>query len=323
VTKPVGSPPLPPALALIERAFAARGASSLDPQVPAAVWKHALVGPAGEFLARPGKGLRAMIVRAGWLLGGGTGEPPDRLAGVLELIHAGSLIVDDVEDSAEERRGAPALHQLIGVPLAINTGSWMYFVALADLAEVEPRALPLAVRTLVRCHQGQALDLASTITTCERAVVPALVETVTRLKTGALCRFAAELGATGARAMPEACSAIGMYAEQMGCALQMLDDLGALTSPARRAKAYEDLRDARPTWPWAWLAETPAWDAGIAATDLDDKAALLVAATQELGRARIRSTLDAALRDLRAAFGHSAVIDRLATELARMETSYG
>ena len=80
-----------------------------------------------------------MIVRAGWLLGGGTGEPPDRLAGVLELIHAGSLIVDDVEDSAEQRRGAPALHQLIGVSLAINTGSWMYFVALADLAEVAPR----------------------------------------------------------------------------------------------------------------------------------------------------------------------------------------
>ena len=153
--------------------------------------------------------------------------------------------------------------------------------------------------------------------------MPALVETVTRLKTGSLCRFAAELGATAARAMPDACSAIGTFAERMGCASQMLDDLGALTSPARRAKAYEDLRDARPTWPWAWLAETAAWDACIAATDLDERAALLAAATQELGRARIRATLDAALRELRAKFGQSAVIDRLADELALMETRYG
>lgn len=323
MTKRVGSPPLPPALALIERAFAPRGTSSLDPHVPPAVWKQALVGPAGEFLARPGKGLRAMIVRTGWQLGGGAGEPPARLAGVLELLHAGSLIVDDVEDSAEDRRGGPALHHLIGVPLAINTGSWMYFVALADLAELEPRALPRAVRTLVRCHQGQALDLASTITTCDRAGVPALVDTVTRLKTGALCRFAAELGATAARAVPDACAAIGTFAEQMGCALQMLDDLGALTSPARRAKAYEDLRDARPTWPWAWLAETAAWDECIATTDLDDRATVLTTATRELGRARIRATLDAALRDLRVAFGPSTVIERLADELARMEVSYG
>jgi geranylgeranyl pyrophosphate synthase len=314
---------LPPALALIERAFARQGTSSLDPNVPSAIWNQALLDPAGEFLARPGKGLRAKIVRVGWLLGGGVGEPPDRLAGVLELLHAGSLIVDDVEDSADARRGGPALHHLIGVPLAINTGSWMYFVALAELAEVEPRALPLAVRTLVRCHQGQALDLASTIATCDRTCVPALVETVTRLKTGALCRFAAELGATAARAVPDACSAIGVFAEQMGRGLQMLDDLGALTSPARRAKAYEDLRDDRPTWPWAWLAETAAWDRCIAIADLDERATMLAAATAGIGRARIRATLDSALHGLRAAFGASAAIDAIAGELARMEVSYG
>jgi geranylgeranyl pyrophosphate synthase len=199
----------------------------------------------------------------------------------------------------------------------------MYFVALAELAEVEPRALPLAVRALVRCHQGQALDLASTITNCERACVPALVETVTRLKTGTLCRFAAELGATAARAVPDACSAIGLFAERMGCGLQMLDDLGALTSPARRAKAYEDLRDLRPTWPWAWLTETAEWDRCIAIADLDERATALAAATADLGRARIGATLDAALRDLRAAFGPSSLIDGLAKELARMEVSYG
>jgi len=321
VTRRVGSPPLPPALALVQRAF--EGTSSLDPHVPAALWREALVGPAGEFLARPGKALRAMIVRTGWQLAGGVGEPPERLAGVLELLHAGSLIVDDVEDEADQRRGGPALHQLVGVPLAINTGSWMYFVALAELAEVEPRALPLAVRTLVRCHQGQALDLAARVTDHDPACVPGVVATVTRLKTGALCRFAAELGAIAAGAGDEIRSAIAEFAEGVGAALQMLDDLGSLTSPARRAKAHEDLRAARPTWPWAWLAETGAWASCVAITDLDELSASLATATRELGRQRIRATLDAAIAVLRHQFGDGPLVDRIAHELARMEVSYG
>ncbi|HET9992741.1 MAG TPA: polyprenyl synthetase family protein [Kofleriaceae bacterium] len=321
MTRRVGSPPLPPALALVERAFA--GTSSLDAAVPPALWRDALVGPAGEFLARPGKALRATIVRAGWQLGGGRGEPPDRLAAVLELLHAGSLIVDDVEDGAVERRGGPALHHLVGVPLAINTGSWMYFVALAELAELEPRALPLAVRMLVRCHQGQALDLAVCVTVHERACVPGVVATVTRLKTGALCRLAAELGAIAADADEPTRAVIGEFAELVGCGLQMLDDLGALTSPARREKAYEDLRAGRPTWPWAWLAETGPWDRCLAIAELDELADELATATQELGRQRIRRTLDAALAGLHAWFGASPIVDGIAAGLARMEASYG
>jgi len=321
VTRRVGSPPLPPALALAQRAF--EGTSSLDPRVPTALWREALVGPAGEFLARPGKALRAMIVRTGWQLAGGAGEPPDRLAGVLELLHAGSLIVDDVEDEADERRGGPALHQVVGVPLAINTGSWMYFVALAELADVEPRALALAVRTLVRCHQGQALDLAARVTDHDPACVPGVVATVTRLKTGALCRFAAELGAIAAGADDQARATIAEFAERVGVALQMLDDLGSLTSPERRAKAHEDLRAARPTWPWAWLAETGGWDACVALTDLDQLADALASATRELGRQRIRSTLASAIALLRDQFGDGPLVERITRELARMEVSYG
>jgi len=56
------------------------------------------------------------------------------------------------------RRGEPARHHLVGVPLAINTGSWMYFWALAELGELglpaerELAAHRLAITTLVRCH---------------------------------------------------------------------------------------------------------------------------------------------------------------------------
>lgn len=323
MTKSVTSPPLPAPLAALERAFAPDGASSLDPEVPAALWRRALVGPAGEFLARPGKALRATIVRAGWMLGGGARDGfPERLAAVLELIHAGSLIVDDVEDDSLERRGGPALHCIVGMPLAINTGSWMYFYGLAELAEVCPQALPTAVATLVRCHQGQALDLAARVTEVPQESIAGVVKTVTRLKTGALCRLAAELGAIAAGADPERCEAIARFAEQMGIGLQMLDDLGSIVAPSRSGKALEDLRGLRPTWPWAWL---DAWEPAVELARAGDHAALIemLATTEPRGRAQIRATLDDALAELRTAVGANPVIDQLARELARMETHYG
>jgi geranylgeranyl pyrophosphate synthase len=95
--------------------------------------------------------------------------------------------IDDVEDSSQCRRGEPALHELVGAPLAINTGSWMYFWALAELgalglpADRELAAHRLAIATLVRAHQGQALDLATRVDELDPVHVAAVVDAVARL----------------------------------------------------------------------------------------------------------------------------------------------
>ena len=302
-------------------------ALSLDPSVPTAVWRRAISGPAAEMLARPGKALRTTIVRAGWLLGGGGDEMPERLPLVIEILHAGSLIIDDVQDDSAERRGGPTLHKLVGVPLAINTGSWMYFWALSEIAQlglapdVELEVHRLAASTLARCHLGQALDLSARIDELAIADVPAVVAATTKLKTGELCRFAAELGAIAAGANR---AAVGAFGEALGVALQMLDDLGSLASVQRRDKGREDLINHRPTWPWAWLAEDPDAFACVAAiTDLDDRADALVARVGELGRARIHAALAGAIANLARDLGPSPVIESIAAELSRMETSYG
>jgi geranylgeranyl pyrophosphate synthase len=339
------------------RALAADGVCALDPTVPAAVWEKALAGPAAEFLARSGKQLRASFVRAGWALAGSSPtngslhasspyakEPlfPERLSLIVEVLHAGSLIVDDVQDGSMERRGAPAVHALVGTPLAINLGSWMYFWALAEIAElalpphIELRLHRVASSTLARCHQGQALDLSVRIADLEMAQIPGVVAATTRLKTAALCRFATELGALAAGASSEQLVAIGRFGEAAGTALQMLDDLGSLTSPARRAKGREDLRDGRPTWPWAWLVtHRPfAWsrfaqmERALAAAETidanaDDLADALAAEIGDIGRAEIRSSIARAVDDLQAALGPSEALSTIVSELERMERSYG
>jgi geranylgeranyl pyrophosphate synthase len=324
----------------LAEALALDGTCALDPSVSAEVWRRALAGPAGEFLARPGKELRARVVRAGYVLGGGTAALPEELARAVEILHAGSLIIDDIQDAAAHRRGAPALHHLIGTPLAINTGSWMYFWALAELGAAGlPPAVELAVHksaiaTLARCHQGQALDLAIRVGELDPADVTAVVAATTRLKTGTLCQFAAELGARAAGATCERRAAIGAFGMAMGTALQMLDDLGSLTAPARREKGREDLRGGRPTWPWAWLAEAGApfvWARLVAQAravcagtgDVDHLADALAAEIREVGRARVRGALDQAISTLRAAVGPGPAVDALAADLRAMEASYG
>ncbi len=319
---------VPISVAALEHAFREDGASALDPMVPPAMWWRALAGPAEEFLSRPGKELRAALVGSGWRLAGGT-DMPESLALVVALLHAGSLVIDDVEDNSDERRGRPALHHVFGVPLAINTGSWMYFWALAEIAGLGlPAANELdlyraACSTLVRCHQGQALDLAVRISDLAMSDCPNVVAATTRLKTGTLCGFATSIGAV---ALGTPADTLRNFGVLVGTALQMLDDVGSIAT--RREKAREDLRNERPTWPWAWLAETRPfmWGRLVAQlraaktdADLDAISDILVAEVGAHGRRRVRAVLDEALATL----GSGPEVTAIAAALSAMEKRYG
>ncbi|MEZ4366353.1 MAG: polyprenyl synthetase family protein [Kofleriaceae bacterium] len=336
--------PRPPALkdALV-RAVEAGGVAALPAEVPAALWRQALLGPAAEFLGRPGKEFRARLVELTFRgVGGAPGAMPEDLPNIVELLHAGSLIVDDVEDDSPARRGGPALHTLVGAPLAINCGSWMYFWALALIPRLpldeaaRASLMAAAVQTLVRCHQGQALDLAARVGSVEPAHLPAVVAATTRGKTGALMGLAARLGATAGGADVARVEQLARVGEELGVALQLLDDVGGLGGPsagARHAKGLEDVRDERPTWAWALLAETQ--DQLTVARlqhrvrahrgDPDEIAAILAslgAAVREVGRARVAAQL-AELRRALATLLSPEVAREAEHELARLEVSYG
>jgi geranylgeranyl pyrophosphate synthase len=303
--------------------------------LPPALWLRVLFGPAEDFLARPGKRFRAALVTAAWRLAGRRASPPPLLATVVEVLHAGSLIVDDIEDGARERRGAPALHRVVGTPLALNTGNWMYCWPglLISQARLSPE-LELAIhrdlqQTLVRCHHGQALDLGLRIGAVERTEVPAIVAAIGRLKTGALLELAARLGARAAGADDALVDALGAFGVALGEGLQMLDDLGSIASPARAAKAEEDLGQLRCTWPWAWLAESTTdaewarWMGRAAEAPVAELARELNAAVGDAGRARAHAHLEDALDALGGVAGAAPTMEYLRAEVLRVEASYG
>jgi geranylgeranyl pyrophosphate synthase len=308
-------------------------------RVPRQLWDAAIVGPLQDFLSRPGKEFRARLVQMGWQLGGRNTPPPAELPLIIEALHSGSLIVDDIEDESKERRGAPALHRRYGVPCALNAGNFLYFWALELLARLAlPPITELGLhrafsRTLLACHQGQALDLSVRICALEQRDVAATVSAVTRLKTGKLCELAAQMGAAAAGASQAKALAIAQFGHELGVGLQMLDDLGGIISERRAHKGHEDLRHGRPTWPWAWAAENlePRAYAKIqiqgrsvlsSGEHPEHLAALLAAAVGKHGRAEARARLSGALARLARAVNEPRAIADLEHELIRLEKSY-
>jgi geranylgeranyl pyrophosphate synthase len=273
------------------------------------------------------------------LAGGDVDRLPRDLPLVVEVLHAGSLIVDDVQDDSLHRRGAPALHREIGVPLAVNTGNMLYCWALDLLATLAlPPAIELELHrrmaaAMLLCHQGQALDLSVCAFTAAKSALPAIVRATTELKAGCLVRLAAELGAIAAGGQGRRVTVLARFGAQLGIGLQMLDDLGSLLSERRVAKALEDLRLGRPTWIWGWLADdlqagefsrlqkraAAAARAGRPEQSLPELREL----SAERGSERIRAHLAAALDSLRAALGPSAPLLALQQEIGRLEQSYG
>ncbi len=231
-----------------------------EQQAPQWLWQKGLLGPLGNFLQREGKRIRADLVTLSFKMAGGTGAVPRELIDFIELMHAGSLIVDDIEDGSELRRGRPCLHRTVGVPVALNTGNWMYFSALEKLTnlplglEIVGQLTSTAISTIRRCHEGQAIDLAARIDELKQSEVMPTVKTITRLKTGGLTALATKLGAISVQknSNVDVFEAFGM---QLGIGLQMQNDLAELQRCAEAGEPSDDLRNARATWAWAWASQ--------------------------------------------------------------------
>lgn len=304
------------------------------------IWDRALRAPVLDFVERPSKALRAGLLTRCFELAGGRGSCPDELSAIVEILHAGSLIVDDIEDASSSRRGRPALHALHGLPVALNAGNWMYFWALGLVQElpvsdrVQLSLYRWVLRTLLRSHHGQALDLTANVYELHQRDVPNVVLATAELKTGALMELSAVLGALAAEAAPKLVDEFARFGREVGVALQMLDDVGGLLSESRCHKGHEDLLLGRPTWPWAWLcgelgasrhAELQKLGREVAARTLHPEvlARLLRAHLRGSGRVRIRRHVHAAFARLEKVTGPSPALSALRAELQRMEKSYG
>jgi geranylgeranyl pyrophosphate synthase len=232
------------------------------------ILQSALLDPVANLTSNPGKRLRGKLVHLAYRLAN-QGMPLSvadarrckACAEVLELVHAGSLVVDDIEDGSDVRRGLPALHVRYGLSIALNAGNWLYFwpfelVKALDLPSETTRLVyEYYHQTLLRAHFGQAIDLGSRVDTLLQSCVAEVCRASMALKTGALMGFAMVLGGAIGGATKATILALDDFGRELGVALQMFDDLGNVLGIREPSKRYEDLTLYRPSWAWACAAK--------------------------------------------------------------------
>lgn len=232
-----------------------------------------LLSPLGEFVTRPSKVIRASLVQAGFDAARATMSQTtakmssterqniEICASVVEYLHAGSLIVDDVQDNSIARRGAPCYHRMHGVSEALTAGNWLYVWPLKLLrnlsneTELKNRLYEYYHDTLERAHYGQSLDVGIRVDEVEQTEVSRLSAWVTRYKTGALTALALQLGASIGGASLHLIEALSKFGHDFGSLLQRYDDLGNFLGHSQLEKKHEDLKERRLSWVWAVVAD--------------------------------------------------------------------
>ncbi len=186
--------------------------------------------PFWDLLERGGKRWRPALMLMIYKALGGDPEEIAPLSIIPEAIHNGTLVVDDVEDNSDYRRGKPCIHKLYGVDVAINMGNTMYFLPLIWLTKSgiqerkKLRILEEYVRTMTELSLGQAMDIA-----WHRGLVESIDEEqylqMTLFKTGALARFSAKIATIMAEADEHVEKSIEDFSESMAIAFQIQDDV--------------------------------------------------------------------------------------------------
>ena len=216
----------------------------------------------GETITAGGKRLRPLLVCIAAGVPVAESDALVRAAVAVELVHAATLVHDDVIDGADLRRGRPTVVASGGRLMALATGDLLFSRAFAELAaggEIEPiRILSVAASALASGELMQRDDSWNAAVGQERYLERC------RLKTGVLFRAACELGALAGGAPIDA---LGRFGENIGIAFQLLDDILDVTGPAERTGKPRgaDLLDGTVTLP---LIEARKRSAALARLDL-------------------------------------------------------
>ena len=209
-----------------------------------------------------GKRLRPLLVLAAFEAvhngAGDAGEAALRAACAVELIHAYSLVHDDMPcmDNDVLRRGKPTVHVQFGEAQALLAGDALQAFAFELLTPEDERILPAVQATL--CRQlaraagsagmagGQAIDLASV----GLALTQDQLRNMHRLKTGALLQASVMMGVACGASSAAAQKALADYGAALGLAFQVVDDiLDVVADSATLGKtAGKDAASDKPTY---------------------------------------------------------------------------
>lgn len=128
--------------------------------------EHAIMAPYDHIASKPGKNFRSKLIDIFNLIYQLPKEQISLVARLVEILHNASLLIDDIEDNSEIRRGITTSHLIYGVPMTINTANYMYFRAMQILQDISDgdnlilqELMVIFNEEMINLHRGQGLDI--------------------------------------------------------------------------------------------------------------------------------------------------------------------
>ena len=221
--------------------------------------------PINDFIMRGGKRIRPRLLLSLLEVFGLDHRKYFDFAYLVESIHNGTLVVDDVEDDSELRRGKPTSHKLFGVDVGINSGVLMHFLPLSVLTK-NKHALPesqlnriwsMYGEEMINVYLGQATDISWHKGEAVEVSEEKYFE-MCRLKTGSLMRLSVRIPCALANKDKDTEEKFTYFAEHIGIAFQIKDDLLDLTAEREAfGKSYgNDITEGKYSLPVVYSLET-------------------------------------------------------------------
>ena len=177
----------------------------------------------GYMTTRYGKMLRPMLILLSAKLFGKPNKDTISSAVLVELLHAATLIHDDVVDRAEQRRGIPAVHSIWKNKISVLMGDFLFSRALINLVRLRNYdALDVLSRTAERMSKGELLQMEKNRSNgMDEDTYFKMISD----KTASLFSASCEMGTLTTTNSPEHREAMALYGEHLGIAFQLKDDL--------------------------------------------------------------------------------------------------
>lgn len=194
----------------------------------------AIAEPVWEFLDRGGKRWRPyLFLTVSEALGSNSEKYLDFVV-IPEVVHNATLMHDDIEDSSEERRGKPCTYKLFGIDIAINAGHTMYYMPLLSLIKNKNKfdsktilkIYEIYAQEMINLGFGQSMDISwhKGIANADSVSEKEYLQ-MCAYKTGTLARMSAKIAAVLAGADEASIEKVGKFAESIGVAFQIQDDI--------------------------------------------------------------------------------------------------
>jgi octaprenyl-diphosphate synthase len=223
--------------------------------------------PVIDLIKRGGKRWRPMLMLLIYEM---KNEPIEKiipLTPLVELAHNGTLIIDDIEDNADMRRGFESIHKLYGIDMSINSANFVYFLVFSCISmgffsnTAQFDFYKYYIKAMQFLHIGQGLDIQWHR---RHDFIPSEADyyTMCKFKTGALSKLAAELAISASYdgfdkmghlkncdGKSEEIDTIGRACENMGLGFQILDDVINLSVGNPGKKRGDDIVEGKKSLP--------------------------------------------------------------------------